>query len=103
MKFGIIGTNFVSEKFMRASKLITDFNLVAVCSRNINNAEDFAKKHNIEYFTDDYKDFLTKGLDAVYIAVPNSLHKDLACFFLNNKIPVLCEKPMASNIDEVKE
>ena len=43
MKFGIIGTNFVSEKFMRASKMIVDFNLIAVCSQNISNAESFAK------------------------------------------------------------
>lgn len=103
MKFGIIGTNFVSEKFMRASKLIHGFELVAVCSQNLNNAEDFAIKHNVDFFTNDYKELLTKGLDAVYIAVPNSLHKDLSIFFLDNKIPVLCEKPMASNIDEVKE
>lgn len=103
MKFGIIGTNFVSEKFMRASKMIVDFNLIAVCSQNISNAESFAKKHNADYFTNNYRDFLTKDLDAVYIAVPNSLHKDLTIFFLDNKIPVLCEKPMASNIDEVKE
>ena len=35
--------------------------------------------------------------------MPNALHKDISIFFLNNKIPVLCEKPLASNIDEVVE
>ncbi len=102
MKFGFIGTNFVSEMMLEAAKTIDDFQLVAVCSRSLDNAKNFADKHGAQFFTDDYNDFLKQDLDAVYLAVPNNLHKDLAIFFLNNKIPVFCEKPMGSNIDEVK-
>lgn len=103
MKFGMIGTNFVSEMMLDAATLVDEFELVAVCSRSLENAKAFAGKHNVDYYTDDYKNFLTRDLDAVYLAVPNNLHKDLAIFFLENKIPVLCEKPMGSNIEEVKE
>lgn len=103
MRFGIIGSNFVCDKFMQAATLIEDLEVVSVCSKNINNAKSFADKYNITNTTNNYHDLLDLNLDAVYIAVPNSLHKDLAIFFLENKIAVLCEKPMASNIDEVKE
>lgn len=103
MKIGIIGTNFVSDAMVEASLLVNEFELTVVCSRNIDNAKAFAEKHNIANYTDNHEDFLDYDLDAVYIAVPNVLHKDLTIYFLNNKIPVFCEKPMASNYDEVKE
>lgn len=103
MKFGIIGTNFVSDMMLEAADLVDDFQLAAICSRNIDNAKAFANKYNVDYFTNDYKEFLNQDLDAVYLAVPNVLHKEIAIFFLENKIPVFCEKPMASNVDEVKE
>lgn len=103
MKFGIIGTNFVSDMMLEAADLVDDFQLAAICSRNIDNAKAFANKYNVDYFTNDYKEFLNRDLDAVYLAVPNVLHKEIAIFFLENKIPVFCEKPMASNVDEVKE
>lgn len=103
MKIGIIGTNFISDNMVEASKTSGLYDLEIVCSRNIDNAKDFANKHGIDNFTDKYEDFLVYDLDAVYIAVPNALHFDIAKFFLNEKIAVFCEKPMASNYKEVKE
>lgn len=103
MKFGIIGTNFVSDMIIKAGSSLDEFEIGAICSRSLENAKAFAQKYKVETYTDDYKDFLDFELDAVYIAVPNVLHKDLAIFFLENKIPVFCEKPMGSNVGEVKE
>lgn len=103
MKFGFIGTNFVSEMMLEATIGVEEFELAAVCSRTLENAEAFAKKHNVEFYTTDYKDFLDRNLDAVYVAVPNAMHKDITIFFLEHKIPVFCEKPMGSNAREVKE
>ena len=102
MKFGIIGTNFVSDMIIKAGETLEDFKISAICSRTLENAKSFAKKYKVDYYTNDYKTFLEQDLDAVYIAVPNVLHKDIAIFFLENKIPVFCEKPMGSNVDEVK-
>lgn len=88
---------------MRAAHLVKDFKLAAVCSRDIDNAKAFAQKYSGENWTNDYRNFLNYKLDAVYVAVPNAMHKDISIFFLKNKIPVLCEKPLASNIEEVAE
>ena len=103
MKIGIIGTNFVSEMMLEATSLLNEIEASVVCSRKIENAKAFADKHNIKDYVDDYKELLNFDLDAIYLAVPNVLHKDIAIFFLENKIPVFCEKPMASNYNEVKE
>lgn len=45
---------------------------------------------------DDYEDYLHAGnVDAVYIALPNSLHKDFCLRAANARVNVLCEKPLA--------
>ena len=104
MKFGIVGSNFVSDFFMNASKLVDDVEVVAICDINEKMGRDFAEKYGIENFFTSYEEMAESGLiEAAYLAVPNGLHKDLSCYFLNRKIPVLCEKPFGSNVDEVKE
>jgi len=104
MKFGIVGSNFVSDFFMHASKLVPDVEVVAICDINETMGRAFAEKYGIENFFTSYEEMAESGLiEAAYLAVPNGLHKDLTCYFLNRKIPVLCEKPFGSNVDEVKE
>ncbi len=102
MKFAIIGTNFVSDTIMDAAKEIEDFELAVVCSRTKENAEAFANKYGCTTVVTNYEDITKDMVDAVYIATPNSMHCKQSIHFLNKKIHVLCEKPMASNIDEVK-
>ena len=41
-------------------------------------------------------------LDAVYIATPTPLHKDLVIKALESGLDVLCEKPMARTVEECK-
>lgn len=103
MKLAIIGTNFVCDAAMQAIKLFEDIEVVVINSGRLENAKAFADKYNVKNYTDNYQDLLNYDIDAVYLAVPNALHKDIALFFLNNKIAVFCEKPMASNYDEVVE
>lgn len=103
MRIGIIGTNFISDNMVESALETGKYELSIVCSGRLENAKKFAEKYNIEHYTDQYQNFLDHNLDAVYIAVPNALHFEIAKFFLENRIAVLCEKPMASNYTEVKE
>ncbi len=51
-----------------------------------------------------YDGFLRSGnVDAVYIALPNALHRDFAVRAANAGIHVLCEKPLALDEDECTE
>ena len=102
MKFGIIGTNFVSDFFMNAAQHVEDLEVYAVCSGSRENAVKFAEKYNIPNIYDGYKEMADdKQIDVAYVAVPNSLHHDVSIYFLERGIHVLCEKPFASNYDEV--
>lgn len=104
MRFGIIGTNFVSDFFMAGAKQQEKCEVIAVCGTSMEKANAFADKYAISKRFANYKKMAElKELDAVYIAVPNGLHKEMSIYFLERKIPVFCEKPLAGNIDEVKE
>lgn len=102
IRFGIIGTNWITDRLLQAAMQIEDFSLTAVYSRSSEKAEEFAAKYNVKTtFTDLESMAKSDEIDAVYIASPNSLHAEQAILFMNHKKHVLCEKPLASNTAEV--
>ena len=104
MKFGIIGTNFVSDFFMSGTVGLEKCEVVAVSATSMEKAENFAKKYDIPHCFDDYTKMHEAGvIEAVYVAVPNGKHKEISLYFLERKIPVFCEKPCAGNLREVSE
>ncbi|KAB2333429.1 Gfo/Idh/MocA family protein [Bacillus mesophilum] len=104
IKFGVIGTNWITESFLRAAGEIQDFKLQAVFSRTEEKARKFAEQYGAStIFTNLEEMAKSNDIDAVYIATPNSLHAEQAILFLNHQKHVLCEKPIASNAIEFKQ
>ncbi|CQR47338.1 Glucose--fructose oxidoreductase precursor [Paraliobacillus sp. PM-2] len=105
VRFGVIGTNWITESFIQAAMEIEDFQLTAVYSRTMEKAEQFASKFNesTTIFTDLQSFFENDMMDAVYIASPNALHAEQAILAMEHGKHVIVEKPMASNTREVKE
>lgn len=101
MKFAIIGTNFVSDTLMDGAKDIPDFELSVVCDIVYENAKKFADHYGCTAVLTDYREITPEMADVVYIATPNSFHYEQTMYFLNKKMHVFCEKPLASNITEV--
>lgn len=103
VRFGIVGTNSITDKILDAAKQESRFELTAVYSRTAQRANEFAKKHNIPYTFTVLEEMASSPLiDAVYIASPNSLHAPQSILFMNHGKHVLCEKPLASNVNEAK-
>ncbi len=104
MKFGIIGTNFVSDFFMSGALQCPDCEVVAVAGTSKEKAENFAKKYDIPYSFGSFEEMYEAGIiEAAYVGVPNGKHLAISVYFLERKIPVFCEKPLASNLREVQE
>jgi len=103
IRFGIIGTNNITETMLNAAKHVQGFQVSAVYSRTKEKAEAFAKQHDIELTFTSLEEF-TKcdEVDAVYIASPNALHAEQATLIMDHGKHVLCEKPFASNSKEVE-
>ncbi|WP_414045794.1 Gfo/Idh/MocA family protein [Macrococcus equi] len=98
MKFGLIGTNWITDRFIEAGKSVPDFELYSVYSRTEERARQFAQKHHIPHFTDNLDKFLNDdALDIIYIATPNILHHQQAIQAMNHGKHVLCEKPIATS------
>ena len=104
IRFGVIGTNNISDWVIAGGRQDERFELVAVCSRTQERADEFAAKHNIPHTFTSLEEMANSPLiDAVYIATPNYVHAEQSILCMNHGKHVLCEKPFASNAREVKQ
>ncbi|MBS4179334.1 Gfo/Idh/MocA family protein [Lederbergia citrea] len=102
IRFGIVGTNWITDELIRSASNLADFQLSAVYSRTEEKGKEFAEKHGVDIvFTSIEEMAKSEVVDAVYIASPNSLHAEQAIIFMENGKHVLCEKPIASNPAEL--
>ena len=103
VRFGVVGTNKITDWVIAGGRQDNRFELTAVCSRTKERAEEFAAMHNIPYtFTSLEEMASSNTVDAIYIATPNYLHAEQSILCMNHGKHVLCEKPFASNADEVR-
>jgi predicted dehydrogenase len=103
-KWGIIGPGRIARKFAEAIPLAEGAKLQSVSSRDIERAENFAKKFGANSYHDNYEELAKDNeIDAVYVAVPHSLHAQVAIKCLENGKAVLVEKPMALNERQVQD
>ncbi len=101
--WGIIGLGKIAHKFAQDIQRIPNARVYAVASRSLEKAKTFGKTYNAEYCYGSYREILDcPKLDVVYIATPHIYHCSNTIMCLNNKIPVLCEKPFAINAAEVR-
>ncbi|WP_159885885.1 Gfo/Idh/MocA family protein [Paenibacillus puerhi] len=103
IRFGIIGTNWITEAFLKAARKAEGFELTAVYSRSGERAKSFAAEWGAAHSYSDLEAFAASPfMDAVYIASPTSLHAEQAMLCMRQGKHVLCEKPLASNTREVE-
>ncbi|MBO4218877.1 MAG: Gfo/Idh/MocA family oxidoreductase [Erysipelotrichaceae bacterium] len=104
MRFGVVGTNFVSDFFMTGAGFVPEIQVTSVCSGHRENAEKFVAKYGIPNVYDDYIEMMESGsIDAIYLAVPNQKHYEMTLECLKRHIPTFCEKPMGGNLRQVRE
>ena len=78
--------------------------VVAIASRDRGRAEAMAREHGVGRVHESYDDVLADAeVDAVYIPLVNSLHRDWTLRALAAGKHVLCEKPLALSAAEAEE
>ena len=103
ISIGIIGTNFISDQFCDAASDVENVNIGAVYSRTSEKGADFAARHGIPELYTSFEEFLTSDIDAVYVASPNCKHCEQTLSAILQGKHVLCEKPIASNLEECEK
>ncbi len=104
IRFAVVGTNWITERFIDAAHESGKMRLTAIYSRKLEQAQAFGANYPVEHFFDSLEALAQSDvIDAVYIASPNSLHCQQSLLFLSHKKHVICEKPLASNLREVEQ
>jgi predicted dehydrogenase len=105
IRVGILGTGSAAELYhIPGYREHPEVRVVACVDQDVERAQRFAKKHEIEKVYADYHEMFEKAkLDIVSICTPNYVHKTQALEALEAEINVLCEKPMAMNAGEAQE
>lgn len=102
IRWGIIGCGDVTEvKSGPAYNLTAGFELAGVMRRDVVKAEDYAKRHDVPFFTDDAEEIINNPvIDAVYIATPPDSHKYYGLLVAKAGKPCCIEKPMAPSYED---
>ncbi len=98
IRWGILGTGTIAGKFAEGLAVLPDAELAAVGSRSQAAADSFALRFNVPRRHASYEALARDPLvDAVYVAIPHSLHAENTLMVLDAGKPVLCEKPFTIN------
>jgi 1,5-anhydro-D-fructose reductase (1,5-anhydro-D-mannitol-forming) len=103
--WGIIGTGgFAGSATAPAIKALgAEGSLVAVVSRDRGRADAFAAQHGARRAYTDYADLLRDPeVDIIYISTPNAQHAEQALAAARAGKHVLCEKPLATSLDDAR-
>jgi len=106
INWGIIGLGNAAKNFVSGFYNSRNSKLLAIASKDYNKINFFKEKFSLDqkYCFNDYE-AITKcnEVDVVYIALPNSLHKEWIINCASNKKNVLVEKPSVLSFLEIKE
>jgi predicted dehydrogenase len=100
LRIAVIGVGHLGQHHARILAAMRDVELVAVVDSRIDQAQAVAAKCGTAALTD-YEPLL-ESVDAVTIAVPTFLHRQVAGPFLDRGIATLIEKPIAGSLADAE-
>lgn len=105
LRFGIVSTADIgTQKVIPGIQKADNCEVVAIASRSIERAREAAAELDIPEAFGSYEDLLASdGVDAVYIPVPNHLHREWTIGAARAGKHVLCEKPLALSSADAQE
>lgn len=98
MSFAHMHANSYADSLMQ----IPDVEITAIFDEDHERGNEVAKRYNTTYYSDQ-ADFLKLDMDAVIICSENSRHKEMVINAANAKKHILCEKPIATNVEDAQE
>ncbi len=104
MRLGIVSTADINRKVIPGAHASEKVELVAVASRDQGRAEEYARTWKIERAYGSYEALLEDSdVDAVYISLPNTMHREWSIRALEAGKHVICEKPFSRRAEDVEQ
>ncbi|MFD0937909.1 Gfo/Idh/MocA family protein [Methylobacterium trifolii] len=101
IRYAVVGGGWISQAaFMPAVAQTGNSEMTALVTGDPDKARALGERYGLKTFRyDQYGEALHSGLfDAVYLALPNGMHRDFAVPALEAGLHVLLEKPMATSV-----
>ena len=103
MRLGIVSTADINRKVIPGAHASEKVDLVAVASRDQTRAEEYARTWDIERAYGSYDALLEDpDVDAVYISLPNTMHREWSIKSVEAGKHVICEKPFSKRPEDVE-
>ncbi len=105
VNWGVLGTASIAKHCTIPGMIQAEScNLYAIAGRNAEKVQEFKDKFGFEKGYVGYENLVNDPMvQAVYIPLPNNIHKEWVIACLKAQKHVLCEKPMALNAEESRE
>jgi len=116
VRIGIVGFGLMGHTHLRCYGVLRGVRVVAICDSdkarlkgsdklegNISGDEAVLDLSDIALYTDLKKMLAEEQLDAVSITLPTYMHRDFTVKILDAGAHVLCEKPMAMNVEQCED
>lgn len=104
IRVGIIGAGkIVRVRHLPEAKLNPNAEIAAICDTNSDRANEIAEQYQCKPYTDYKKMIQDPDLDAIVVAATNKTHAMMTIDALNAGKHVLCEKPMATSLEDAKK
>ena len=102
IRIGVVGLGHLGRHHARLWREIDGVEVVGVSDVRAEARRAVADQFGLRT-VEDYRELVDLGVEAVSIAVPTQLHREVAGFFLDNGVDVLVEKPITPTEAEGRE
>jgi predicted dehydrogenase len=103
VRYGVIGTGMMGHEHVRNLALLPGAEVVAYADPSSAQRWWTAQLVPDAAAFEDHREMLrTASLDAVVVASPNHTHADVLDAVFESRIPVLCEKPLCTTVEDAK-
>jgi predicted dehydrogenase len=97
--FALVGLGAMGQNYLDTLKNTPGAEIRYICDKNRILLDKYSTYHKIF----DFKQLAKRKIDGVIIATPAATHFEIVSFFLERNIPVLVEKPLATNLKDAKQ
>jgi glucose-fructose oxidoreductase len=98
IRYAVVGLGHIAQAaILPAFQNAANAEVAALVSGDADKMSELAARYNVSntFSYERFQECLSNGIDAVYIALPNDMHRDFAVNAAHSGVHVLCEKPLA--------
>ena len=102
VRFAVVGGG-MGRSHIKGIESIPEARLTAFCDIKEDLAKSVAEEHGLDkYYTDYYEMLRDGGFDCIVLCTPDQLHREQCVAALEMGYHVLCEKPLALNMEDCR-